>query len=213
MDSDKLSKRSKQPGHDRSFETSESLFVSIAQSCLPDDFILEEKPHDLKNVYENYGTPYSFGIAPEAAIYWIHDKTFRIYFEVKKQGERGNAEERSFKHHTVKFVELLKKHTGLPYHAYTSIFCEALAVHPRYTVKIKNLIQEPHYFFWVDYQEDLLCGYIQNICTLIKTYAQIRLSLNQAEDAADKKRSLIPIKTLPDMEEISADILIEENET
>jgi hypothetical protein len=206
MDSGKLSRRERQPGHDRSFEHSELRFAEVVRGCLPEDFVIEEKPNDLKSVYETFVSPRPLGIAPEAVIYWKPDNTFRVYFEVKKQGERGNAEERSYKHHTSKFIDLLKKHTGLPYHAYCSIFCEALAVHPRYTDKIKNLIHEPHYFFWVGYDEDLLCNYIKHICSLIRAYAGIRLSLQRADEAADRKLDSLVLESVGATPDDIADI-------
>lgn len=46
------------------------------------------------------------GIRPEASI--LNKATGRVmYFEVKKQGDAGNAEERAFKHHTVQFYKTL----------------------------------------------------------------------------------------------------------
>jgi len=104
------------------------------------------------------------GILPEAS---IRNRTTGnvMYFEVKKQGPRGNAEERACKHHTVQFYKTLKAFTGRSYHAYCTIFCESLAVQPRYTQKISYLIEPGHYFLWIDYNPDLLRRFITDqIC-------------------------------------------------
>ena len=76
------------------------------------------------------GSGRTLGVRPEASI--RNRETGRVmYFEVKKQGDAGNAEERAFKHHTVQFYKTLQDLTRMPYHAYRTIFCESLATNPR----------------------------------------------------------------------------------
>jgi hypothetical protein len=97
------------------------------------------------------GAGRDLGIRPEASI--RNRTTGRVmYFEVKKQADKGNAEERAYKHHTVQFYKTLKAFTRMPYHAYCTIFCERLAVNPRYTTKFRSLIEPGHYFLWADYE-------------------------------------------------------------
>ena len=87
-----------------------------------------------------------------------------MYFEVKKQGEAGNADERACKHHTVQFYKTLHEVTGYDYHPFVTIMCEALARSERYTIKHPYFFEPDHYFLWVDYDLDSLSAYLQHLC-------------------------------------------------
>lgn len=154
MDSRKLSAREKQPGHDRTFEASEANFVDALRSLVdPAEFEVVSKPHDLLSILDGYG------IQPEAVL--RHRVTKRaMYFEVKKQGDRGNADERAAKHHTVAFYRLLSKVTKLPYHAYCTIFCESLATLDRYVRKVPFFFEEGQYLLWEDYDKKILKDFL-----------------------------------------------------
>jgi hypothetical protein len=155
MDSEKLSARLKQPGHDRTFEKSEGLFIATATQILdPDRYEVVDKPRELRNLFG----PRS-GVAPEAAV--ISKATGRRFFvEVKKQGDRGNAEERACKHHTVQFYKCLHEQFGYDYHPYVTIFCEALAVNPRYTEKAVHYFEPGQYVLWKDYDPEILEAFL-----------------------------------------------------
>jgi hypothetical protein len=156
MDSAKLSQRKKQPGHDRSFIQSETQFVNALKAVLPDSYDVVDKPNTLRKLFGKYG------IVPEASI--RNKTTGRImYFEVKKQGPGGNADERACRHHTVQFYRTLAKATGMPYHAYATIFCESLATKPVYVEKYPFVIEEGHYFCWVDYDLKDLANYLRRL--------------------------------------------------
>lgn len=87
-----------------------------------------------------------------------------MFFEVKKQGPAGNADERACKHHTVQFYRELAKFTGADYHAFCTIMCESLAELDRYVVKHKYYFESDHYFAWRDYDLDALSEYIYFVC-------------------------------------------------
>lgn len=159
MDSSKLSARTKQPGHDRSFEASEANFVDALRIILPDEtlFVVDPKPRDLSKLLGG-----RYGVIPEASIEY-RPNGHKMYFEVKKQGERGNAEERACKHHTVQFYKTLREHTGYSYHPYATIMCESLATDERYTIKHPFFFEDGHYFEWVGYGIEPLRGYIEGI--------------------------------------------------
>jgi hypothetical protein len=164
MDSEKLSRRTKQPGHDRTFESSERNFeAALAKILDPAEFEIDSKPDELRKIFDN-----RFGIIPEASI--RHRQTGRVmYFEVKKQGPAGNADERACKHHTVQFQRTLKKVTGAEYHPFCTIFCESLATDERYTVKHPHFFEEGRFFLWVDYDLDDLSAFLsQNILPLLR---------------------------------------------
>jgi hypothetical protein len=164
MDSARLSARRKQPGHDRTFTTSEENFVEALRRILPAErYDVIDHPRELLGMF-GLGAGRTLGIRPEASI--RNRETARVmYFEVKKQGDAGNAEERAFKHHTVQFYKTLQALTRMPYHAYCTIFCESLATNPRYTTKFKSLIEPGHYFLWVDYEIEPLRRFIlDGIC-------------------------------------------------
>ena len=164
MDSRRLSERQKQPGHDQTYRVSEGNFIKACQQCLdPAVYRLRDKPRELAHIFETDGEARNLGLVPEASI--EHLKTGRkLFIEVKKQGDRGNAEERAMKHHTVQFYKTLGRHFGYDYHPYVTVFCEALAKNPRYTTKFKYLIEPDNYFLWEDYDLEALKRYLDDRC-------------------------------------------------
>ena len=165
MDSEKLSAREKQPGHDQTFRVSEGNFIEVARRALdPDVYVVSDRPQALLQIFETDGDARNLGVRPEASI--THRSTGRkLFVEVKKQGDRGNAEERAMKHHTVQFYKTLKDAFGYGYHPFVTIFCESLATNPRYTAKFKYLIEPDHYFLWVGYDETALADYLRSRCS------------------------------------------------
>jgi hypothetical protein len=159
MDSRKLSRRARQPGHDQTFRKSETNFIEALHQILDlNEFAVDEKPMDLLRMLGG-----AYGIQPEASI--EHLPTGRkMFFEVKKQGPAGNADERACKHHTVQFYRELAAFTGYGYHAFCTIMCESLAELPRYTIKHAYFFEPEHYFAWTDYDLDLLADYIAFVC-------------------------------------------------
>jgi len=159
MDSKKLSAREKQPGHDRTFEVSEANFYEALCEILPDtkSFSVVDHPRDLLDIFGGH-----YGVRPEASIEYLPTGN-KMYFEVKKQGDRGNAEERACKHHTVQFYKTLAARTGFSYHAYSTVMCESLATNPRYTTKSPYYFEADHYLEWVDYEFDLLSSYVDMV--------------------------------------------------
>lgn len=165
MDSARLSQRAKQPGHDRTFLTSETNFVEAASRCLdPDEYVVEDHPRDLKRIFPaSLAGERDLGVVPEASI--TSRRTGRKFFvEVKKQGPAGNAEERACKHHTVQFYNTLHAEFGYDYHPFVTIFCESLATLPRYTRKAEYLFEPGQYFNWIDYDLDALCAFLHSRC-------------------------------------------------
>lgn len=160
MDSRKLSLRSRQPGHDRSFRESEKNFVQALQKILdPAEWIVEDHPAELLKLIGG-----RFGVIPEASIEY-RDTGRKFFFEVKKQGPAGNADERACKHHTVQFYKEINKVFGYDYHPFATIMCDSLATLERYTLKHPFYFESDHYFCWVDYDLDNLADYISIIST------------------------------------------------
>lgn len=165
MNAEKLSARSKQPGNDRTFRKSESAFLTALKTVFSDDvWTIEDHPRDLSKMLGG-----KYGIIPEASLrHLITGKV--MYFEVKKQGSAGNADERAAKHHTVAFYRNLQSVTGMPFHAFTTIMCEALATDLRYTTKHPFFFEENRYFCWVDYDFERLQVFLkQHIEPLLTT--------------------------------------------
>ena len=158
MDSRKLSARARQPGHDQSFRASEQSFVATLRGIFPGgSHRVVDHPRDLASMLGG-----RYGVIPEASLEYVPTGR-RMYFEVKKQGPRGNAEERACKHHTVQFYKSLRDHTGLDYHAFATIMCDSLATDPRYTTKHPFFFEPDHYFNWVDYEIAPLAEYLRRI--------------------------------------------------
>ena len=166
MDSERLSQRSKQPGHDRTFATSEATFSEVARAALDSDrYAIEDHPRELVNLFPGVDGARDLGVVPEASVQSL--ATGRKFFvEVKKQGDRGNAEERACKHHTVQFYRCLHERFGYDYHPFVTIMCEALAVNPRYTRKAEYFFEPGQYLNWVDYEPGLLVDYLRERCAL-----------------------------------------------
>jgi hypothetical protein len=158
MDSAKLSARARQPGHDRTFRASETNFVEALHKILDsNEWAIVDHPRDLVKIIGG-----RLGVVPEASIEF-RPTARKMFFEVKKQGPGGNAEERAFKHHTVQFYKELQAITGYDYHPFATVLCESLATLDRYTLKHPFFFEPDHYFCWVDYDVDLLADYIARI--------------------------------------------------
>jgi hypothetical protein len=158
MDSTRLSARARQPGHDRTFRASEANFVAALHDILsPSEWRITDHPRDLSRIIAG-----RFGVIPEASIEFLPTAK-KMYFEVKKQGPGGNADERALKHHTVQFYRELRELTGYDYHPFATILCESLATLERYVIKHPYFFERDHYFCWVDYDLDLLADYIARI--------------------------------------------------
>lgn len=153
-----LASRSKAPGSDRSFRAAEVRFATTLRRLLPEsDFEVDEKPKELRQMFGG-----DLGIEPDAKITHIPSQKV-IYFEVKSQGQGGNAEERGFKNHTVQFQKMMKERLGLPYHPFVLIMCRSLATMPRYTKKIVYYVEPDHYLLWDQYDLELLYQYLRKI--------------------------------------------------
>lgn len=163
MDSKKLSARRKQPGHDRTFAASETNFSEALRAILDERlYRVEDKPSDLAHIFpRDVGA--GFGVQPEASITSVSTGK-KLFFEVKKQGPNGNADERACKHHTVQFQKYLKSVLGYSYHSFFTVFCENLATDERYVVKHPYFYESEHYFCWVDYDAKALSVWIEKLC-------------------------------------------------
>lgn len=164
MNSEKLSRRSKQPGDDQTFRASEANFIEVAMDYLDlAKYHVEEQPSDLLHIFDDGTEDRKLGIKPDAVIKSLKTKR-RFYIEVKKQGPRGNAEERAYKHHTVQFTKTLRNLYNYEYHPYVTVFCDDLAINRRYTCKFKYLIEPDNYFLWVRYNVSKLEKYLEDRC-------------------------------------------------
>lgn len=160
MASAHLSARTRQPGHDRSFTRSEQACADACRQLLPASFTLTEQPRDLADLYGiNPDTGRALGVVPELKL--TNTATGRyLYLEVKKQGRYGNAEERAAKHYTAPFIAAVAARSGLDYHPFATVFCDALATDGRYTAKLPFLVPDGHRLLWAGYQTQLLHDFL-----------------------------------------------------
>lgn len=158
MNSEKLSQRSVQPGHDVSFRTSEENFGKALELILdPAEWEVSNKPKELRKIIAG-----RYGIEPETSI--RNRRTGKeVYFEVKKQKGGGNAEERACKHHTVQFYREIHELLGYDYHPFVTIMCENLAEDVRYVLKHPFYFEEGQYFLWRDYNIESLRAFIHDL--------------------------------------------------
>jgi len=151
VDSRRLSLRKIQPGHVRTFTKSEDAFHAVATTFQDIEGItVERQPTSLSRFYVAEGETHRFGLRPEEEILHVPSGR-RLFFEVKNQGPRGNAEERAYRHHTIEFQTRLMALFRLDYHPYFTIFTGNLATDDRYTLKFRYHIEAGHYFLWTDY--------------------------------------------------------------
>jgi hypothetical protein len=163
MNSERLSARSKQPGHDRTFVASESNFITAARIVLdPERYVVDDHPRDLTNIFRDASG--ALGVVPEAGI-TSRSTGRKLFVEVKKQGPAGNADERACKHHTVQFYKTLHAVYGYNYHPFVTVFCENLSTDRRYTLKATYLFEPNQYFLWVGYDVQALGEYLRGRCT------------------------------------------------
>lgn len=163
MNSERLSARKRQPGHDQTFRESERNFIEAARLVLPPDrYKVVDHPGDLRSIFTDASG--SLGLVPEASIENL--QTGRKFFvEVKKQGPAGNAEERAFKHHTVQFYKVLHEMYGYDFHPFVTVWCDNLATDRKYVLKARYLFEPDNYFLWRGYDLDLLSEYLNARCS------------------------------------------------
>lgn len=157
MDSARLSARERQPGHDQTFREAETNFVAALRAICDDSFEIVDHPRDLAKIFGG-----RYGVVPEASLTYKPSGR-KMFFEVKKQGPIGNADERACKHHTVRFYKVLQDLYGYDYHPFVTIMCESLATDDRYTIKHPYFFEDDHYFCWVDYDLPSLSAYIREL--------------------------------------------------
>lgn len=160
MNSRLLSLRARQPGHDRTFRMAEENFIEALEAILDRrEWEIQDHPRDLRRIIGG-----RFGIVPEASIEFLPTGR-KFFFEVKKQGPAGNADERACKHHTVQFYKELHSMFGYDYHPFATIMCDSLATMERYTVKHPFYFEPDHYFCWVDYDLDSLADFVARVAS------------------------------------------------
>jgi hypothetical protein len=162
--SETLSARTYQPGHDQSFRKSEKDFIKALNMLFPEpEWLITDHPRELTRTIND-----RYGIVPEASLRNL--RTGKVmYFEVKKQGPIGNADERACKHHTVAFYQWINDITGMPYHPFVTVFTDALAILPRYTLKHPYYFEKGNYVNWQGYDLRGLAEFMrENVVPLLE---------------------------------------------
>lgn len=154
-----LKNRHRQPGDVQTWRPSENAACTALQLLLGPRYLVEAKPADLRDFYASNSGETPLGLEPEAKITDLRTGRY-FYVEVKRQGRQGNAEERAYKHHTTVFVRRLAERTGLPYHAFVTVFCDDLAKLRRYTAKYSHHIEAGWYVCWADYDLRHLASFL-----------------------------------------------------
>lgn len=156
----------------------DSVVSLLRKLCEGTDFIIIEQPkkktmttEDVKKcspLYKKYARiklSGRYSVKPECVM--MNTKNFkRVGFEVKRQGMRGNAEERAMKHHTLPFRKYVNATWNLPEDSVPirTIFCEKLATENRYTAKFGFFLEDSSYFLLKSYDiTDDLKSWIQSI--------------------------------------------------
>ena len=156
----RLSARTVQPGHVRTWTTSEHGVAEWCELLLPDSYTVVAQPRDLADLYRREPRP--AGLIPELKIHNTHTGRY-VYVEVKRQGEHGNAEERVYKLFTPTFIAAVGARTGLPYHPFVAVFCDDLATHPRYQVRFAAHLEPGSYLCWAGNDPALLAAFLDEL--------------------------------------------------
>jgi hypothetical protein len=156
----RLSRRAVQPGHVRTWERSERDVADWCRLLLGDAFDVTTQPRDLADLYQR--TPRSVGLIPELKIRSRRTGHY-VYVEVKRQGDRGNAEERVYKLFTPTFIRTVAERSGLDYHPFVAVFCDELATHPRYRVRFAAHLEAGTYLCWERRDPRLLAEFLDDL--------------------------------------------------
>ena len=174
-----LARRTVQPGHVRDFRVSEVAFTAfvcahlrqmLAATATRVEEIIEsrgcatvvtylldgvptwrvsEHPSNLRAFFGRSPEGRDWGLVPELAVEnLLTGRPF--FFEVKQQGDRGNAEERAGKLFTRKLSVELRTYLEIDYHPFMVVFYGALATNPRYTQKFERLYYPEEYILMAD---------------------------------------------------------------
>jgi hypothetical protein len=145
-----LSARTKQPGDDQTFVTSETNLFEVTKGILGPGWTVTKSPADLMKVING-----RWGIKPDVKV--TNDRTGRrMFLECKKQGKTGNAYERAFRHHAPGFQARMKEIYGYSYHPFRTVFCEDLASLDCYKAKHEFFFEPGSYLCWTDYDQEIL---------------------------------------------------------
>jgi hypothetical protein len=161
--SERLSSRSRQPGDDRAFVRSEAAVADLARQLLGDGFEVTIHPRDLADFYAPAtATDRAQGIIPDLKI--TSRTTGRYaYLEVKKQGSGGNAHERTFVRYAPGFISGLAQRTGLPYHPFFVVACEALATDRRYVTQWHTMLPADTVLLWEGYDPMIMAVWLDRL--------------------------------------------------
>lgn len=157
-------KNRKPPGADQTYREAEKRFFEVAKAGLGKrKYEINPQPNDLMAIFATREDGGRLGMKPDFSI--TSKQTGRkLFVEIKKQRDRGNADERACRQYTVGFYDLMKKEFGYDYHPFVTIFCESLATNRRYTEKVKHLIPEKQYHLWVRYEKARLIRFLEARC-------------------------------------------------
>ena len=157
-------KKRKPPGADQTYREAENRFFEVARAGLSKRrYEIDRQPNDLMAIFATSEDGGRLGMKPDFSITSVQTKK-KLFVEVKKQRDRGNADERACRQYTVGFYCLMKEEFGYDYHPFVTIFCESLATNRRYTEKFKHLIPEEQYHLWVRYEKARLIRFLKARC-------------------------------------------------
>jgi hypothetical protein len=172
MKNQTLSERIKQPGDDSTYILSEDKVWNILNELDKNVYEVIKKPKDLSKWFHNINRQKNertfWGIIPDFSIQRL-DSKLKIFLEVKKQEDKGNAHERACKHYTTQFTKSFKDFMFQNYdikynfHPFFTIFCDELATKKQYTIKSEYFIESDHYLNWADYNKDLFTNFLNKI--------------------------------------------------
>ena len=120
-------------------------------------YILRKKPRDLKRIY---GGKRARGVVPDFSI--TNEKTGRkVFIEIKRQNERGNAHERAGKYFSPGLAKEGREKGNLPdgVFPFFLVFADSLASDDRYQREITKWFNEElakHFLLWKDRSPELL---------------------------------------------------------
>lgn len=147
-----LAGRKIQPGSSKFGTPAHEHFSKAVLDAFPEAQLVEE-PRFFKN--EGF-----WAMVPD---YCLVVENKALFFELKRQGPRGNAHERLYKAFTQKKVNTITERFGVETYPLFGILCDSLATDQRYIREFEQNLEPENYFLWRDYDTKALVEYLEDL--------------------------------------------------
>ena len=140
-----LSGRSVAPGSNNHNGPSHQKFLDTMKQLYPDaEIVMEPRFFQKKGLV---------AFIPDFSV-TLNGVTY--FFEIKRQGERGNAHERVYKVFSPALMRSVKTLMKVNYYPVVAVFCDNLATDNRYLKEFQQNLEPDSYIAWRDYDPQVM---------------------------------------------------------